>query len=603
MASRGNWCKKNDAWKIRGSQINVNEIPDKDFYQYFVVKEEVREFIRSVDKKIIKAPKGYGKTLFLRKKANDFMRIHHNETFPQNSLVEDGRNSKIPILENNTFRKNYYIGGKDLDSKTQISQKIANLKNAWVAAFITASYEYIHNTDENKSNRVLLSFRNNLSLNVSELDEIINGKKYEDFNQECYVFVDNLDKLVDFGYEVKSSEGDTFIADVGIRQFWVAIQMAFCLAVFEMPKKHIHIYGSVRHEALSLLEENYFEYTDLTKLNDIITRIEYKKVDIKRMFFNNISMSMDCEIIEDRKYNEYLKKYFHLKVVTINNTITGKREKLFDYLYRHSLYKPRDIIVIGDKLKNLREEPSSERVDHIKSVVHDQTLYKSIVGDYLTEIGSPLQGRISKLSRYHRKINNILTFTEIKKLCRWINNINDDTECDDCSQCDKLHYFCSLYNAGLLGFEKGYNEKVEQKFQLPHEREDIIKGGVNAIGKLRKLDYFFLHPLLYGRARFSMNRHVLIGDRELFYKTKNIKMKKMPFDKYKISIKVDGDWYILLQIINSSKIIEGEFRYKDAVAIRNDSSLIDFFNNDIIDLIYTMALEFELKSFADEVDP
>lgn len=556
-----NWDKASDAWQVEAADINIDEISNDDFNEYFIVKQEVKEFLTSPNKKIIKAPKGYGKTLFLRKKAHHYAKFEHrNETFPANHLCEDGKYQQVPLLEDNRFRKNYYIFTDDIKSKGKISQKISNLKLAWEYAFTKAAFEYLHNKSKEKSkdetNLVLKHFNNALMRDVTELNNEMQNETISTFDTECYIFIDNIDKMVNFGYEVQFDSEDNN-TDVNVFQFWVAIQVAFCVAVAELPKKHIHIYGAVRHEALGLLDENYFEYSDRTKLSRLITKLDYTKADLEKIFYNNIALAFNESTYSNHEYNDIAKRYFGLThSYIVNKVVSNKNETLFEYIYRHSLYKPRDIIELGSKLKYLINVPSSRRILELKEIVHSEELYKNIIGDYLTEIGSVLQGRLNVLRKYPKHMKNILTYDDIKDGCRWINRIAEDDECDECDDCPNEHYFCYMYNAGLLGVEVPRPRKVYQKFQLPHERLHVISGGMKSIYNLNSKNYFFLHPLIYGRAKMKINTNVLIGDEGLFYEKIKYNALGKNGVKYAVEFSLGANWRIILKVHDVYENIE-----------------------------------------------
>ncbi|ORJ58614.1 hypothetical protein [Geothermobacter hydrogeniphilus] len=602
VANSSSWDKKDDAWKVEASDINVKQITDEEFYNYFIVKDEVKDFIQLVQKKIIQAPKGYGKTLFLRKKASNFIKKHPNETFPRDGLCEDGKDHSIPILEDNTFKKNYYISEEDLKNKSRVSGKISNIKNAWMASIIQAAYDYVNNVGGKSVNKTIASFRNNLSLSAKELEKKLNDGTLQGFDQECYIFIDNIDRMVDFGYEIFLSDDERHIEDIGIFQFWVAIQVAFCLAINELPKKHIHVYGAVRHEALSLLDESYFEYADLTKLQRLMTCLDYNKNDIEKIYFNNIALSMGCSPISKNEQREAIVKYYGLRKPVIFNGLIKKNEKLFDYLYRHTLYKPRDIVNIGYKIRYTCKKHIADREEFIKMVVHEKSLYKSIVGDYLTEIGSPLQGKINVLANYNSDIKNILTINDLKTICRWINRIGKDEECDECIDCDKFHYFCYLYNAGLLGVEKAQSKKVTQKFQLPHQRDEILTGGYRSIHRLRKKDYFFLHPLLYGRAKFSANTKILIGDGDLFYKIYKYGIRSDDGRKYNVSMYLSENWKIKFKVIFDKNFSVYEELLRTAKDILDSQEIRKYLPESEIEKVYEMASKLEINRFSTHID-
>lgn len=204
----GKWDKVKDAWKVEAADINIDYISDDEFKRYFVVKDEVNEFLTSTNKNIIMAPKGYGKTLFLRRKALKYKKYEHPDvTFPPgNVLTENGNyiaiplqnykfkrkdygihssdfaknenviltddekitqnvsDSTIPLTEVNAFKKDYLIDPNDLNSdKGILPLKIQNLQLAWEYAFANAANKYLNHKD---NVRGMGSTGNNLTLSI-----------------------------------------------------------------------------------------------------------------------------------------------------------------------------------------------------------------------------------------------------------------------------------------------------------------------------------------------------------------------------------------------------------------------------------------------------
>lgn len=636
----GKWDKVKDAWKVEAADINIDYISDDEFKRYFVIKDEVNDFLTSTYKNIIMAPKGYGKTLFLRRKALKYKKYEHQDvTFPPgNVLTENGsyiaiplldrkllrkdyvirssdfaknenivitddetttqavNNSIIPLSEVNAFKKNYLIDPNDLNSDKGILQtKIQNLQLAWEYAFASAADKYLNQKDTvkgmgNTGNNLTLSIFNNALLQEPKTLGSTLEKMVSRIDKECYIFIDDIDLMVRFGY----------YTDHLILPFWIALQLAFCLAVLAQSHKHIHVYGAIRHEALNLLDSKYLSFCDKAKLYRLITKLRYTKDDIKKIYENNISLAISTTEYSDAKGDAAVMKYFGLDN-KIPNNILGLEENLFDYFYRHSFWKPRDILQYGDKTKHVlnNHDNQEKRKDFVKDLTHDKDIYKTIVDDYLIEIGSIVDKYINDLSRYEQPIPNILTKKELQSICGWLNRnaiLKNDFQCGQCIICEKDHFFCYLYLSGLLGTPVVKGKEVIQRFQRPDERIDIMQCDKNSIGILLNDNYFFIHPLLSAKENFKVNNKVLVGNELPFYSPVKERYVKGNTSCL-FTCTLESDWAIKAVIQEDQRILLDR-TFQDVASFKADEDIISIIDSPVKMLQISQEVEIlNLNSF------
>src|SRR5438132_1028761 len=165
---------------------------------------------------------------------------------------------------------------------------------------------------------------------------------------------------------------------------------------------------------------------------------------------------------------------------TISHVYTGEDEDAFDYVCRHTLLRPRDLMTIGERLAALR--PEERRHEHrVKEAVNVGAT--EIAREYLTEI-APYVGNL-ELERFLGRIpGHILTREEAEDLFRSHNAEGADG--------DERHVFCALYRVGLLGHL--HHDWVRgdwvQRFLRPGE------GTLEPDGVLPRATRYLVHPVL-----------------------------------------------------------------------------------------------------------
>jgi class 3 adenylate cyclase len=163
----------------------------------------------------------------------------------------------------------------------------------------------------------------------------------------------------------------------------------------------------------------------------------------------------------------------------VSDTYTREAEEPFEYICRHTLLRPRDLMSIGERLSALR--PDERRNDlRFKEVVHQAAT--EIAYEYLAEI-APFVGDLA-LDRLFRVLpGNVLTRAEVERLF---------LEHSIATGGDEKHVFCALYRVGLLGYVHHDRIRGEwgQRFLRPGEAT------LEPVGSLPTSTQYLLHPVL-----------------------------------------------------------------------------------------------------------
>lgn len=307
------------------------------------------------------------------------------------------------------------------------------------------------------------------------LNSIINN-----INHAVYVFVDRLDQ--------------------GFRNFpqksWIVAQAGLIEAAWEIMQqnKHFKIFCTSRQEA-------FFNYQSSNKnaIKGNTFTIKYNKEELF------------CII--DSLSNHYEKKGFNQVVHKQEVEVPYEEiyENTFDYLYRHSLGRPRDLVTfIGELSLHCSLDDS----------IFFNTINTACAG-VIRNIFDESSALISSLSdetrrsRFFSKITkNILTYDEMKRIVAEYNGF--DLQDGDDSFRFINNPFTELYSIGLLGVVKNeddrYSSLARQYFKQPDDPHDFARQ------LLPHSEFYFIHPALNsviksvgGASLFRRYCHIAVG--------------------------------------------------------------------------------------------
>jgi len=164
----------------------------------------------------------------------------------------------------------------------------------------------------------------------------------------------------------------------------------------------------------------------------------------------------------------------------ISHVYTGQEEDAFDYVCRHTLLRPRDLMTIGERLAALRPEERRHE-QRVKEAINVGAT--EIAREYLTEI-APYIGDLDLEGLFGRIPGHILTRDEVEELFR--SHQTEDAGAEE------RHVFCALYRVGLLGHL--HHDWVRgdwmQRFLRPGEAT------LEPDGVLPRATHYLMHPVL-----------------------------------------------------------------------------------------------------------
>jgi hypothetical protein len=314
----------------------------------------------------------------------------------------------------------------------------------------------------------------------------------DDVDQTIHDFLKNPHHSDDY-YEGKESPS------VAV---WVNAQLGLMGAIYNINRQnsHIKIYSTIRREAFEALESemkiNYLQHSSILK---------YEKDDIKVIFEKNIQLVEPADLI-NKNADSFIGRFLGFDSLPHRFAIDtqGERriEKVFDFIYRHTYGRPREIVIMGQQLHQLvtstayKNSNLADRIEKVKVLVNKQSnelfrQYKREIIPYLNE---------TKLAQFLASIrSNVIIKEDLLRL-------NVDTI---------MEYF----NLGLIGHARlaNHSGQMKQVFNPPatynyRTREPLPDTGYLLIHST--MDNLLINQRSYGN---FYNKYNIIGDEYEFY--------------------------------------------------------------------------------------
>ncbi len=292
-------------------------------------------------------------------------------------------------------------------------------------------------------------------------------------------FIDSIDLafsdilINSYSLDYPSSEGQ-----LSALELWSNSQIGFIDAAYTLNRlnSHIKIYSTIRIEAIKLSKSHH-----LINYQSYMTTLQYSKKEIQEILEIHIKNAFDDKI-EGANLDFYLKKLFGFNEIphpfaksTVSESIT--RERIFDYLYRHTYGRPREIIflfrMLYDKVLShieYKSQSQDEKFSLIRQVVNDASY--ELFEMYRSEIVPLFE--MAELNEFIGQLTtNYIKKEEIQKF--------------------NPSFIKTLYNYGLLGYvEKSKFPETSfiQRF-LP-----VAQYNYNSPRNLPSADFYVIHPTL-----------------------------------------------------------------------------------------------------------
>jgi hypothetical protein len=266
--------------------------------------------------------------------------------------------------------------------------------------------------------------------------------------------------------------------------------------------RHIHLFTSIRQDV-------YAQFADEMTLQyyDYVTELRYSKSELLSIFEAGIQR-LDSNLLmrPDLRDSDPWRAFFGESVVLRNGRV-GCEEHVKDYLYRHSLGRPRDLVHLGTVLLN--ERPAEGfGIEHVRKAV--ARAERDIAEQYLAEVHPLLDPRLNLKELVEQFVtSNVLSSKEVARITAdYQKRQAISYELDGASEVPNP--FETLYGLGLFGVELTLHDSSEtiQQFEPPGHglRERVSR-------KLPPSDRYFLHPILcYLQRPNQSSRELIVGN-------------------------------------------------------------------------------------------
>ena len=434
---------------------------------------------------IVTATKGFGKTLLLKAKRLAYEESKSAHCLPENSLLDKPIGDKV----------------FSADMIALFGQSTESWCKVWLIAIAAATLKYLKMTSNLKVNPRLASLladanlksvidhfvnlldlpRNDLYRSANETDNQL-VPRLRSVGTSVALFIDSIDEYFNKHMKApayRASDAGELSPDV-----WYFSQMGLVEVAYQLRRinHHLKVFAAVRKEAFSRFNE---ATSMVQQYRGSTVDISYSQASLREIFANNIRREKERNLVDPSKLKkDPIAAFCGLSQVT--HSYTREREDLFDYVYRHTLRRPRDFMTIGQRLSDLGPKERAKE-NELKVAVHQTAT--EIAQEYLNEI-SPYVGSV-QLDRLWSMINgNIMTRAELQRAFGGYNqpeahlaNLGRDTD---------EHVFCLLFKAGLLGYvdlDLVSGNKM-QRFLMPGERT------FDPDGILPVSSHYLVHPAL-----------------------------------------------------------------------------------------------------------
>ncbi len=480
------------SWVSDANQIDIGALKELTFKS-----PVVREFLDGGSRHFVSGSKGLGKTLLLT-----YKRALLGEQYQVGSPGGGRRQAVQFIPEGRPYLD--LMGDLPSVDAAQIDRmsKLDECKRLWSFSFRLSILSYhpalIGDLDEladlPRRLRALLEGRpveptlvlkELLALSVRQLSQVLDAmegpleRRLRALHSGVFIFIDKLDQAL----------------RRLPRAAWVHMQAGMIEAAWDLmnANRHVKIFATIRDEAFSGYESDI-----KSNLYGATSSLRYAKHELR-------------ELLEKLTY--YYEGLPLYDFVLVDQIYTGARgESPFDFLYRHTLGRPRDLVILASEISRNRRGLDARAFIR---VVQDTSagLLVSNIFDEMRVFLEVLSDRDRRARFLALLPHDVLTHDDVAEV--WCTFHGVDREYFDRhgrDADDVYHPFRELYECGLLGVLENDNL---QRFRQPH---DGVAGSRHELPRSR---YYLLHPALRaqlerlaGAGRFRPLRHVLIGHGE-----------------------------------------------------------------------------------------
>jgi len=480
------------AWTVDADDIRVAD----DFNESLLHRTpEIDGFLSSErdDKFIVIGTKGFGKTLLLKTKRILYQREGRAACLPVGVLLDKPIGDKIFSRESLAF----FVASPLPWSKIWLSAiALATLRHVRALEDLKVSPALGALIADDKLQSSIDHFVRLLDLTPKELQRCgadTDGHlvpRLRAVGSPIAIFIDGVDEY--FNKHVEGTSSHPSITGELSPNVWHYAQLGLVEVAYQIRRinHHVKVFAAIRKEAYSRLAKT----TVMSQqYRGSAVDIAYSPESLREIFINNVKL-MKSDAMARPSWLRTEPLHAFVGRIAISDTGTREEEEVFDYICRHTLLRPRDLMTIGERLAALRPE---ERLNELrfKEVVH--LAAAEIAQEYLVEI-APFIGEMEVERLFGILPSNVLTREQVERLFFQHSMATGGGE---------KHVFCALYRVGLLGYV--HHDRIRgswgQRFLRPGEAT------LEPVGTLPMSTHYLLHPVLtdvIGRVNPGYLQHI-----------------------------------------------------------------------------------------------
>ena len=464
------------AWTVDADDIRVAE----DFDESLLHRTpEIDAFLTPGrdDKFIVIGTKGFGKTLLLKAKRILYQREGNAICLPSGNLLDKPIGDKIFSREAIAF----------------FAASPLPWSKVWLTAIAVTALKHVGATEGLKVNPrlsgligdaqlhgVIDHFVRLLDFTPSELQRCATDTdghlvpRLRMLNSPLTIFIDGIDEY--FNKHVEDLPVNPSVTGELAPNVWYFAQLGLVEVAYQLRRinHHLKVFAAIRKEAYARLPQRT---AMVQQYRGSAVDIVYSPESLREIFVNNVRLVKSERMVQPERAKAHPLEAF-LGRASVTDTYTREEEDAFEYICRHTLLRPRDLMTIGDRLVALR--PDERRNEYrLKEAVNQAST--EIAHEYLAEI-APYIGDLELEQLFHRLPGHILTRAEVETIF----------EEHSAGSGVPRHVFCALYRVGLLGYVQHDRVRGEwrQRFLRPGEAT------LEPDGVLPRATHYLLHPVL-----------------------------------------------------------------------------------------------------------
>ena len=480
------------AWTVDADDIRVAE----DFNESLLHRTpEIEGFLRSDrdDKFIVIGTKGFGKTLLLKAKRILYQREGRAVCLPTGALLDKPIGDKIFSRELLAF---FVVSPLPWSKIWLTAICLATLKHLGAISGLKVGPGLASLIGDEQLQGVIDHFVRLLEFTPSELQRCgadTDGHlvpRIRAATSPVAIFIDGVDEY--FNKHVEGPTSHPSVTGELSPNIWHFAQLGLVEVSYQLRRinHHIKVFAAVRKEAYARLAKTTVM---AQQYRGSAIDISYSRQSLREIFLNNVRLlKSDAMVKPERLRADPLEAF--LGQTTVTDAYTREQEGSFEFIYRHTLLRPRDLMTIGQRLAAL---PPYERRSELrfKQVVHQAAT--EIAYEYLAEI-APHLGNLELEQLLLRLPSNVFTREQIETVF---------LEHSIATGGEEKHVFCALYRVGLLGYVHYDRVRGEwaQHFLRPGEAT------LEPDGMLPQATHYLLHPVLHdviGRLNPAYLQHI-----------------------------------------------------------------------------------------------